>query len=324
MNIFFLKTMRNIYIKLFRPTISFYNQKRYYNDKEILEGSKANEIIKNILVKGAPAMIARFGDSELYCLRHYLAYRETSWKNKLDYIKGGDPVFWDDKSRKPIFYNAGVFPHSEKMFIAFSEEFKSHLPNIDVLASWLHGEEFFYKNYFPTADLVSIFAYEPYFHENPWSKYLAGKKVLVIHPFEKSIQVQYKKRNLLFKDPNILPDFELITYKAVQSIAGNKTQFKDWIEALKFMVNDISKIEFDIAIIGAGAYGLPLTSYVKQMGKIGIHLGGATQILFGIWGSRYDEPRKEAYLKLKNEHWIRPSEEERPIGYQTIEGGCYW
>ena len=42
------------------------------------------------------------------------------------------------------------------------------------------------------------------------------------------------------------------------------------------------EIEFDVAIIGCGAYGLPLAVEAKRMGKQAIHMGGATQVLFGI------------------------------------------
>jgi len=45
------------------------------------------------------------------------------------------------------------------------------------------------------------------------------------------------------------------------------------------MKNEISEIDFDVAIIGAGAYGLPLASYIKEMGRQAIHMGGSTQMV---------------------------------------------
>lgn len=48
------------------------------------------------------------------------------------------------------------------------------------------------------------------------------------------------------------------------------------IEALKF--------DFDVAIIGCEAYGFPLAARLKRAGKIVVHMGGATQILF--WNQR--------------------------------------
>ncbi len=325
LNKFFLKKIRGAYFRLFKPINLFYNKKSEYNNIKIVEGTDANDMISQVLLNGKPAMIARFGSVEFLSLQHFFQYRKKGLKKHINYIKGGQPGFWENVEKNPLFFNAGVFPNTEEMFVRFSIEYETHLPNIDVLACWLDGEEYFHQTYFPHAKLISLFSYEPYFHSNPWSMHLEGKNVLVIHPFAVSIQNQYKKRELLFKDDKVLPKFNLITYKAVQSIAGNKTNFTNWKVALDTMVDDISKIDFDIAIIGAGAYGLPLASYVKQMGKIGIHLGGATQVLFGIWGNRYNDPREnELYRKLKNENWISPANEEKPKNFQNIENGCYW
>ena len=116
----------------------------------------------------------------------------------------------------------------------------------------------------------------------------SGKKVLVIHPFEDSIKKQYEKNRThiferIYDADDILPEFELITLKAVQTLAGeHDSRFATWFEALNWMIEQCKKIEFDVAIIGCGAYGFPLAAELKRMGKTAIHLGGATQIVFGI------------------------------------------
>ena len=46
--------------------------------------------------------------------------------------------------------------------------------------------------------------------------------MLVIHPYARLIESQYEKREVLFKNADILPEFDLITVKAVQTIAGNR------------------------------------------------------------------------------------------------------
>jgi len=82
------------------------------------------------------------------------------------------------------------------------------------------------------------------------------------------------------------------------------------------------KIDFDVALIGAGSYSIPLASFVKGIGKKAIHLGGETQILFGIKGGRWDV--REAERSFYNEHWVRPLSSEVPQNYQNVENGCYW
>ena len=155
-----------------------------------------------------------------------------------------------------------------------------------------------------------------------WSAALSGNKVLVVHPFSKTITEQYKKRDKLFANKTVLPDFELITLKAVQSIGGTKVPFATWFDALDFMCNKISKTDFDVAIIGAGAYGMPLASFVKSIGKKAVHLGGVTQMLFGIRGKRWD--KQALQYNLYNKHWVRASQDETPDNFKAVEKGCYW
>ena len=176
----------------------------------------------------------------------------------------------------------------------------------------------------------------PFFVERPWTRILKGKKVLVVHPFADTIRSQYQKRELLFDNPDVLPEFELKTLKAVQTIAGTKSEFASWFDALKFMETEIDKIEFDIAIIGCGAYGLPLAAHVKKIGKQAVHMGGGTQLLFGILGKRWTE-QYSGYLHYRpgidisldyhplfNEYWVFPGQNEKPEFAEKVEGGCYW
>jgi hypothetical protein len=181
------------------------------------------------------------------------------------------------------------------------------------------------NTYCPDAELVDLDCLEPFRFSNPWSSTLAGRKVLVVHPFVESIKKQYaEKRRLLFPSPDVLPDFELLTLKTVQSIAGSKVDFATWFDAYHHMCYEISRIDFDICIIGAGAYGLPLASFAKQLGKQAVHLGGVTQILFGIKGRRWEREYADSTAKLFNEHWVRPLPSETPANKDKIEKSSYW
>lgn len=45
------------------------------------------------------------------------------------------------------------------------------------------------------------------------------------------------------------------------------------------MEQDISKIEFDVCLLGCGAYGMPLAAYIKEkLQKTAIHIGGSLQL----------------------------------------------
>ena len=218
---------------------------------------------------------------------------------------------------------SGFFPSNEESIRKFSELMYQDMQLLDVLGSW-RIEESFLRRHFPAAKLIELQYLEPYLAVNPWTGALAGKRVLVIHPFSKTIFDQYhNKRRLLFKDPRVLPEFKsLATIKAVQTIAGQKCEFADWFEALQSMKDAIDQQEYDVVIIGCGAYGFPLAAHVKRAGKQAIHMGGATQILFGIKGKRWDT--HPVIGAMYNEHWVRPAPEDVPQQANKVEGGCYW
>ena len=87
------------------------------------------------------------------------------------------------------------------------------------------------------------------------------------------------------------------------------------------MQDEIKKIDFDIAFLGCGAYGLPLASYIKSLGKQALHTGGSTQLLFAIKGRRWEGDGARVF---KEDFWVYPSLDERPKDYLLVEGGCYW
>ena len=264
-------------------------------------------------------MISRFGYTELNTL---IRYENIIRMNKLEKI-----YQWAETSAYPFSENcrlnniyklSGFFPVSEESLSFFRREMISSIRQIDLLGSWVEGENK-YKKYLHKVNVCDLAMLEPYFSPNPWTSALEGKKVLVIHPFSALIRDQYKKRNVLFKDKNILPFFELKTLKTPITYPGGELKFENWFEVLDNLTNCALEIDFEIAIIGCGAYGMPLAARLKKAGKKSIHLGGALQILFGIKGRRWDEIQE--FRKMYNKFWIYPSEEKV---FKNVEDGCYW
>ena len=315
---FSLGLMRRLYARLFKLS----DQKS--DLKFDFQGQAASDLIEEILAGPEPCMISRFGFYELDAILNYLDVIDDSnfLSKSIKYLKSEiGPFWWDDKIAFFMQNNAGFFPVNVANLQEFAKIMLNEIRNIDILGSWL-AREARLADYLPNARIVKLSDLEPYYHSDPWSQVLEGKRVLVIHPFEESIKKQHAKYSVLFNDPRILPKFELKTIKTVQSIAANKTEFSNWFKALAFMCKRVSSMDFDMAIIGAGAYGLPLASFVKSLGKKAIHLGGATQLLFGIKGKRWDD--YQFFRSLYNENWVRPLPTEIPDNYQVVEGGCYW
>ena len=183
------------------------------------------------------------------------------------------------------------------------------------------ANERFFKTELKSSVKVNLPGLEPFWAAQPWSRALKDKKVVVVHPFAESILKQYKKRKLLFENDDILPDFDLRVVQAVQSINGQNTDYNNWFEALDYMETEIFKKDFDICLLGCGAYGFVLAANIKKKGRKAVHLGGSLQLLFGIKGKRWDDGD---HSRFYNEHWIRPNENEIPVNATKIEGACYW
>lgn len=316
-----MRTIRDIG----RSALSIMRQKK---KREMLEPSfklpvfpaeSAQGMIKKSLMDDKPCMIARFGSVELQAIVDYL-YPPTI-VNAIRYVHAEIPSWgYAASTRRTMRMNAGFFPATPKMLDGFGALMLERMNDVDILGSW-QANEVYVASYMTNAKLVPLYSLEPYHFEDTWMPALEGKKVLVIHPFEETIRKQHQCYDKLFSNPQMHVTFELQTIKAVQSIAGNKPdEFDDWFEALNWMEEEIKMKDFDIAIIGCGAYGFPLASYVKRMGKKSIHLGGALQYLFGIRSKLVDSH----FTNWPNEYWSYPLTKEIPKNFESVEGGRYW
>lgn len=93
------------------------------------------------------------------------------------------------------------------------------------------------------------------------------------------------------------------------------------------MKDEIDHQDYNICLIGAGAYGFPLAAHVKRQGKKAVHLGGSLQLLFGIIGKRWENPNYNKhydYAALINEYWVRPGAKFQPKNSKKVEEACYW
>lgn len=283
--------------------------------------------IREKLLSPEPCMLSRFGAVEIGCVVNYLGIYHQKRKI-IKYIKGeAFPWWWEEETMYPMRNNAGFFSATPELLKRFSEMMIEDMPLIDILASWRFEEEYFSKE-LQNAYKIDFEPYNPFWSDVPWTAALENKKVLVVHPFAETIQKQYLRKELIHKDPRVLPTFDLQTIKAIQTI-GNQGdgRFETWFDALEFMKNEIDKMDYDVCLLGCGAYGMPLAAHVKRSGKKAVHLGGSLQLLFGIRGARWENSNYNAtynYSKLMNEFWVKPSATETPSKAQQVEEGCYW
>ena len=290
-----------------------------------LQGPAAATAIRELLDGDAPCMVGRWGGTELAGLLSVWDVRDSRsvwmkrWKVFTGEMRSTDR--WNPRIRRHMADWSGFFPLTDEALERFAALAERDARELDLLGSWL-AEEVRVRHLFPTAKIVDIRDLRPEQNDPPWSLALKGKRVLVVHPFDESIRNQYAKRSLLFPGREVLPKFELLTFKAVQSLGGESDRFASWFEALDWMCGEIDMIDFDVAIIGAGAYGFPLAAHIKRSGKKAVHLGGATQVMFGIMGKRWETDATLA--PFVNGHWTRPLPSETPAIAGQVEEGCYW
>ena len=279
--------------------------------KPVMSGQEGNDFIREALKTGKPFMACKFGSTEM-CNLNYQMLKPFVNQGRIDYA-------FDN-----LCTLSGFFPHDESLLLRFYDTYMETIARADLLATGNEPfEGYLVEKYAPNLSFASFTSIEPWYWENPWSADLKGKKVLVIHPFAETIKSQYEKREHLHKNPDILPEFELHTLKAVQTLAGEKDErFETWFDALEYMYDEAMKIDFDIAIIGCGAYGMPLAGKLKTAGKQVIHLGGSTQLFFGIMGKRWED--NPTIMADYNEYWTRPGATEVIKNASKVEEACYW
>lgn len=295
--------------KLVQKAADVYRGLRFaikYRGLSILDAEAGNDLARALLESGKPFLFARCGATEMRTVADDLANHGR----------------FSEKTRQDIRNLSGVFPTDDETLARFCRTYVDCAHTADLLAVWNVGaEREVVRGCGPNTRYTKLRALEPYYHPHPWSAALAGKRVLVVHPFKNTILHQYAKREQLFPGTDVLPEFaDLRVVQAVQGLAGADTGYASWFDALAAMQQQMDAAPYDAAIVGAGAYSLPLAAYARDTGHAAIQLSGATQLLFGIKGKRWDD--HPIISKLYTPAWVRP--EEGLSHKEKVEGGSYW
>ncbi len=291
-----------------------------YGDRPILDAGRGNLLLFEHIAAGEPIAAGKIGDCELEALLKYESAGRDPERFFRSITDRGHEMYL-------LYVNCGVFPRSADVVTAWADTYLEAVGHVDLLAVWHNeGEQKIADRYAAQATLTGIRALDPFYHSMPWTRALRDKRVVVVTPFEETVSLQrrrYRGEDLFPATPSMFPDFELSVVRSPFSAALVPPIHTDWHAALKEMKGRIREREFDVCLVGAGAYSLPLCAFVRtELGRTAVHLGGALQLLFGIRGRRFDE---HPFLKtLHNKNWIRPLPSERPRGRWRLEGGAYW
>jgi len=279
---------------------------------------ESNKKIIELIQTNKPFYITRLGDQVSVISILYMINKNIN----TDLLKNDNSL-----------YNDGIYSKNGLSKIElFCKMYNKSVIESNYLASFENlyvNNQNFYKNNFNVNQIHSK-VLEPFYllEKNviPWTHYLKNKKILIIHPFIKSFKKQLNNDFQIFKNKKLFDkNQQFIFYKCYQTIAGNHIH-NDWYETFTLMCEDIKNIDFDIALLGCGGYGLPLCHYIKNdLNKSAIYIGGGLQLLFGVFGGRWEN--SEFWKKIIEENnckFIKPTEDEICKNSVTIENNCYW
>ena len=265
------------------------------------------EIIESILHK-KPKSFGKIGSVESSYINHYL--------------DGYDFKYISKKYNNQLYANAGIYIKDDSDFQNWSEMYINAIKNTDFLLQWSDSDKKLLGKIKRKDNISrSFIGLEPFtLNSSGWHYFLKDKKVLCISPFSKSIQKNIKNYNFIWNNAHIGQLYTIQT--SYPEILEGKNPIS-WKIKLQNVVDEINKVDFDVATIGYGGFSLIIGEYIRSLGKTSIHLGGANQILYGIKGKRWDK-NFEKYSWYGGNHWIRPAKNEVPEFSKMIEDGAYW
>jgi len=282
--------------------------------------SESNRILKQLLSNDKPFLITRMGMGAETIIT-YLYYFQSATQTNIQ-----------PQMLFTLSNNAGIYNTNDNLK-DYVEEYNEAIKNSTYLATFQNSRMSQIQNAYTNKyklNQVHSRILEPFYciieGEKPWSHKLLGKKVLIIHPFIDSMQKQLDNNFQIFMHEKLFSDEqEFIFYKSYQTQAGN-TIHTSWKETFELMCNDIERLDFDIALLGCGGYGLPLCNFIyKKMNKSAIYVGGGLQLLFGIMGNRWENiPMWKEIIKKNDTKFIKPSGTEICANKERVENACYW
>jgi hypothetical protein len=237
---------------------------------------------------------------------------------------------------------SGLFPADPAFYLRFNTVYMRHVRNLDCLGICLSPRELEIKRHYGLDGKVVYYidqlppntgqsrldgparsdaleCYLPAFR---------GKKILIVCPFASVLQ-QRATREI---------------FEGVWSATHKRWFYPERVDALELpygfaretqerygtaldlfdaVAEQISKRDFDVALVAAAGLAVPIVSHVKGLGKIGIDLGGHLQVLFGVLGKRWRQ-REYWMREIWNEHWIDMPAAYVPKEADVCDQGAYW
>jgi hypothetical protein len=231
----------------------------------------------------------------------------------------------------------GIFPTDAGFLRRFAATFADQVRQLDAVGVWgtASEPELFARHAIPGKPvpyrLMEPDQSAPDAPEQCFLPLLTGKRLLIVAPFAR-----------LLADRCTADTFEAVWAKtgkrwfapaAVEAVefpygyvteTGTHARFGDVLRLHEHICEKITAHDCDVALIAAGALGIPLAAFVKRLGRVGLSLGGHLQVIFGVSGRRW---KQDAFYRnrIMNDAWIDVPERYHPVDKDRLtDGGAYW
>jgi hypothetical protein len=284
--------------------------------------------IRNGFVGADPFFVGRNGTIELQILSFWSQVR-----------RHGAEYSYPPSLTDTIERHAGVWPATDQILDAWCSAYVVALKELDGLAAgWYkplaNAEASLLTEFCPSAFRCPLRSLEPYYVDSilQWTHALKGKRVCVVSSFAESMRDQVDRGALKRVWPGgLLPAdiaWSFVRTGYAPKLAGGDgpctwpAGVQTWQAAVRLTRDRVLAEKPDVVIIGCGGLGMIIGAGLRREGCSVLVLGGATQLLFGIKGRRWET--HDIISKFWNSSWVWPKASETPAGARQIEGGCYW
>jgi hypothetical protein len=275
-----------------------------------------NLYIKTIIESNNPFFIGRIAGCELKVVYNIIFDDNTTMKKDMYDLENNAGIKIKNTESLTKYTNSLIQAYKECTHIA------EWNVNERIILSLGQGQRYI-STITENIPKISAIALEPYYFKENWQPALKGKKILIIHPFSKTLSKQAANLKNIFPNQSWFEDCTLQFLSPPVTLAGNH-QDKDWQEHYSKFIESLNALsEFDIALVAAGGYGMLICEHIfKEMKKSVMYIGGALQLFFGVIGKRWFQNKE--IMKLVNDDWVRPNKEDKPANFTNVERGCYW
>jgi len=230
---------------------------------------------------------------------------------------------------------AGVFPASADFYARWCEAYVEHVRRLDCigLIPGAYAESHELLTYHGIAGPLFVTGNDqqpdrssPHDPAGCYLDSFRGRDLLLVAPFGEFLCARANAETFeAVWAKTGKPWFHPRSVQAVEVPYGfspsTQARYSTSLDVQDELFEEISRREFDVALIAAGGLGIPLASMIARSGRVAISLGGHLQILFGVLGERW-RGKQSWQRRYFNDAWVDLPDRYIPDRRETSEN--YW